>query len=72
MAVYAREALAEYGDDGVEILAEHFQNPSVETKIRQRIPKVIALIGSKRAIGLYEFLTLKDQQLRYQVIRALN
>ncbi|UCC79681.1 MAG: hypothetical protein JSW64_15685, partial [Candidatus Zixiibacteriota bacterium] len=73
VAVYAREALAEHGDDGLEILVEHFQNPSVEMKIRQRIPKVIALIGSKRAIAtLYEFLTLKDQQLRYQVIRALN
>ncbi|UCE67091.1 MAG: hypothetical protein JSU85_03505 [Candidatus Zixiibacteriota bacterium] len=73
VAVYAREALAEFGDDILETLKEYFRDPAAEMKIRQRIPKVIALNGSKKAItALYEFLSLKDYQLRYQVIKALN
>ena len=67
------EALAEYGDDILGILIEHFHDPELDMKIRQRIPKVIALNGSKKAIAaLYESLSLENDQLRYQVIKALN
>jgi AAA family ATP:ADP antiporter len=73
VTVYAREALAEYGDDILEILIDHFLNPAVIMKIRQRIPKVIALIGSKKALeSLYKLLSIKEQRLRFQVIKALN
>jgi AAA family ATP:ADP antiporter len=73
VAVNAREALAEFGDDILGILRDRFYNAEVELKIRQRIPKVIALIGSKKAVGtLYDFLSLKEQRLRFQVVKALN
>jgi AAA family ATP:ADP antiporter len=73
VTVYAREALAEYGDDILEILIDHFLNPAIIMKIRQRIPKVIALIGSKKALeSLYKLLSMKEQRLRFQVIKALN
>jgi len=73
VAFCVREALAEYGDDILGILIEHFHDPELDMKIRQRIPRVIALNGSKKAIAaLYESLFLENDQLRYQVIKALN
>jgi len=73
VAFNAREALAEYGDDILGVLIEHFRDPGLDKKIRQRIPRVIALNGSKKAIAaLYDSLSLENDQLRYQVIKSLN
>jgi AAA family ATP:ADP antiporter len=69
----AREALAEYGDAIIDILADYMRNPQIERRIRLGIPKVLALIGSQKSINLFiDHLDQNDLDLRYAIIRALN
>lgn len=70
---YAREALAEYGEDIIDTLADILEDESQEIKKRAQIPKVFSLIGSQRSVDfLMTKLKLTDLDLRYQIIRALN
>ncbi len=73
VAIDVRESLAEYGDKVIDPLMERYNDPDENMRVRTRIPKVLALIGSKRAVNtLYENLTHKDLTLRYETIRGLN
>lgn len=70
---YAREALAQYDEDGIEILDRHLSNPGEIRKIRLGIPKVLALIGTQRSVDLLlSHLMQSDLLLRHEIIRALN
>lgn len=69
----AREALAEYGEDSIDILAKHLLNSKNDIKIRLEIPKVLALIDSPKAVNvLIGNLHQKDLKLRYEILKALN
>jgi AAA family ATP:ADP antiporter len=73
VGIEAREGLAEYGDSAVDQLVEMFESADNDLRIRIRIPKVLALIGSKRAVdALYNNLTQQDLTIRYEAIRGLN
>lgn len=73
VAIHARESLAEYGDLAIDSLMESFRDPEGSMKVKSRIPKVLALIGSKTAVkALYENLTQENLTLRYETIRGLN
>jgi AAA family ATP:ADP antiporter len=70
---YARESLAEYGEDIIDILAEHIESPNENKKIRLAIPRVLALIGSQKSVNLLtRNLAQSDLLLRYEIIKALN
>jgi AAA family ATP:ADP antiporter len=70
---YAREALAQYGEDVIDVLDNHLSNPEEIPKIRLGIPKVLALIGSQKSVDtLLSHLTQSDLLLRHEIIRALN
>ncbi len=70
---YAREALAQYGEEVIEILDKHLSNPEEKRKVRLGIPKVLALIGSQKSVDmLLAHLTQSDLLLRHEIIRALN
>lgn len=70
---YARESLAEFGEDIIDILAEHLENDRKDKKERQAIPKVFSLIGSQNSVNhLINNLSQKDLHLRYEIIKALN
>lgn len=70
---YARESLAQYGEGIIDTLAVILEDESQEIRKRVQIPKVISLIGSQRSVDyLMTKLKLRDLDLRYQIIRALN
>jgi AAA family ATP:ADP antiporter len=70
---YARESLAEYGEEIIDLLAEHLENDEMNKKERQAIPKVLALIGSEKSVNiLTKNLGQKDLHLRFEIIKALN
>ncbi len=70
---YAREALAQYGEDVIDVLDNHLRNPEEIPKIRLGIPNVLALIGSQKSVDtLLSHLTQSNLLLRYEIIRALN
>lgn len=70
---YAREALVEYGEEILDILAEHLEDPSSDKKKRLAIPKVLALIGSQKSVNLcIKNLDQRDLLLRYEIIKAMN
>ena len=70
---YAREALAEYGEEVIDILAENLKNTNENRKIRLGIPKVLALIGLQKTIDvLIKNLKQSDLLLRFEIIKALN
>jgi AAA family ATP:ADP antiporter len=70
---YARESLAEYGEDIIDILAEHLENTEKNRKERLAIPKVLALIGSQKSVNLLtNNLGQKDLHLRFEIVKALN
>jgi AAA family ATP:ADP antiporter len=70
---YARQALAEYGEEIIDTLAQHLENPKEDPKIRQSIPRVLALIGSQKSVDvLLNSINQRDLVLRYQVMKALN
>ncbi len=69
----AREALSEYGDSIIDILADYMLNPQIERRIRLGIPKVLAIIGSQKSVDLFiNHLDQNELDLRYEIIRALN
>ncbi len=68
-----RECLAEYQETAIPHLVELFQDESANKKTRSSIPRVLALIGSQKAVNfLSSWLDVDDISLRHQVIRALN
>jgi AAA family ATP:ADP antiporter len=70
---YARESLAEYGEEIVDTLAEYLEETREDRKIRLGIPKVLALIDSQKSTNvLMDNLDQKDLLLRHEVIKALN
>jgi AAA family ATP:ADP antiporter len=70
---YAREALAEYGEEIINDLVQLMQNLNENRQVRLAIPKVLALIGSqKSADALINSLKVADLDLRYETLRALN
>lgn len=73
VSINARESLAEFGDSAIEPLMRYFSNPEESIRVRSRIPKVLALIGSKAAVReLYGNLSHENLTLRYETIRGLN
>ncbi|NIO49263.1 MAG: hypothetical protein GTN73_07505 [Candidatus Aminicenantes bacterium] len=70
---YARESLAEYGEDIIDTLAEHLENTAEDKRKRLAIPNVLALISSQKSVNLLtKNLGQRDLLLRYQIIKALN
>lgn len=70
---YAREALAQYGEDVIEILHRHLSNPKEIHRVRLGIPRVLALIGSQKSVDtLLSNVAQSDLLLRHEIIRALN
>jgi len=70
---YARESLAEYGEDIIVILTKLLENTDENEGQRLAIPKVLALIGSQKSVNiLSKNLDTRDLPLRYQIIKALN
>jgi len=70
---YVREALAEFGENAVDALIQHLNDPNEKRNIRLGIPKVLALIGSQESVNvLIENLKHHDILLRFQIIKALN
>ncbi|MEE9554953.1 MAG: Npt1/Npt2 family nucleotide transporter [candidate division Zixibacteria bacterium] len=73
VAIYARESLAGYGDRVIDPLMQRFRDSEENMRVRTRIPKILALIGSKKAVSaLYENLAQDVLTLRYETIRGLN
>ena len=69
----AREALAQFNEDIIDILEEYLINTDVEYRIRIGISKVLSLIGSQKSVNLLlKRLDLSSLMLRTEIIRALN
>lgn len=69
----AGEALAIHGDSIIETLSGYLTDEGISIQIRVRIPRVIGMVGSQKAVEvLLENLPQKDEKLRYQLIKALN
>lgn len=69
----ARQALADYGETVVPLLAETFHNPETRQAIRYEIPKILGLIASQKSVEfLLDNLNQNDEGLRHQMIKALN
>lgn len=70
---YARESLAEYGENIIETLEEYLENMDEEKKKRLAIPRVLASIGSQKSVSLLtKNLGQRDLLIRYEIIKALN
>ncbi len=70
---YAREALAEFGEDIIDTLTENLENEDRDKKEQQAIPKVFALIGTQKSVNLLiKNLGQRDIHLRFEIIKALN
>jgi AAA family ATP:ADP antiporter len=70
---HAREALVSFGEDIIIILTKIFENPDVEKGQKLAIPKVLAMIDSQKSVNtLMRNLDIKDLELRYEIIKALN
>lgn len=70
---YARESLAEYGEDIIAILTKLLEQSDEDYGKRLAIPKVLSLIGSQKSVNLLsKNLSIEDIPLRFQIIKALN
>lgn len=70
---YARDALAEYGEDVINTLADRLSDPSADIIILKEIPRVLALIRSQASVDvLFGNLAHGELSVRYAVIKALN
>jgi len=70
---YARSALAEYGDEVIDILVEKIKDTECPNLIRYGAIRVLSLIASPRAIReLFQALQTDDLELRYAIVKALN
>ena len=68
-----QDALKEYGEDVVDILAERLNNESEDKRIRIGIPRILAFIGSQKSIdALSGQIDHSDMHIRYEVVKALN
>lgn len=69
----ARQALASFGLEIIDILAVYLEEPKISRNIRLNIPKVIASVGVQKSVDvLTRNLYQNDAGIRYEVIRALN
>lgn len=69
----AREALARYGNDVIDVLNEYLENPDKDQDIRYTIPRVFARIGSQESVNLLlGYLDKRDVRLRHTAVQALN
>lgn len=70
---FAREALAEYGEEIIEELVGRMKDPHESANIRFGIVKVLAMIESQKSVDtLIENLKQDDLALRHQTLKALN
>lgn len=69
----ARQALALYGEAVIADLNRYLNDKKVASEIRTEIPRVLSLIGTQKSVDvLLDNLILRDESLRYDVIKALN
>lgn len=69
----ARNALSESGEVVLRLVWEHFSDSTERKSVRQRIPAVLAGIGTQNSMdALTASLDEKDLFLRYEVIKALS
>ena len=70
---FIRKSLAEYSENAVEYLINYMNDAMMDFKIRIRIPKTLALIGSIGAVNaLHDGLESPDRRIRFEIIRSLN
>ncbi|MFH1733588.1 MAG: MFS transporter [bacterium] len=70
---YARSALAEYGDEIIEVLADKINDTRQPLPIRYGAVKVLSLIASQRAAReLFQNIHTDNLELRFIIVRALN
>jgi ATP/ADP translocase/HEAT repeat protein len=71
--VEAREALAAYGDQVLDLLEEWLNDLDRPLSVRLRLPRVIRLIGTQRAGEVLLFSNIQDHAiLRYRIALALS
>ncbi len=69
----ARDALAEYGDEVLDILQEWLNDLNRPLNVRLRLPRVIRMIGTKKAGEVLLFSNIQDHAiLRYRIALALS
>ncbi|MFC2156466.1 Npt1/Npt2 family nucleotide transporter [Acidobacteriota bacterium] len=70
---YAREALAEYGEEITDILMKYMESPGEDKWVRLAIPKVLAMIESQKTVTHFlKNMGLAEVRVRSEVIKALN
>lgn len=70
---YSRRALARYGEEIIDTLSYHLENPTEDIRIRLAIPRVLSLIGSQNSVNLLtKNLDQRDPLLRYEIMKSLN
>ncbi|RME25773.1 MAG: hypothetical protein D6806_07305, partial [Deltaproteobacteria bacterium] len=69
----AREALASYGDRIIDVLEEWLNDRQRPLEVRLRLPRLIRMIGTRRAGEVLLFSNIKDDAfLRYRIALALS
>ena len=69
----AKDALKEYGEDAVDVLAERLENESEDERIRIGISRVLAFIDSQESVDvLSKHFENSDMHIRYEVVKSLN
>lgn len=67
----AGRALARYGESVLDVLGKVLANKDEELQIRRQVPRILASMGSKRALDLLlSYLEVPDPSLRREVARA--
>ncbi|MCB9066422.1 MAG: HEAT repeat domain-containing protein [Calditrichae bacterium] len=70
---FAREALAEFGEQVLPELSARLTHPETKRSIRMNLPRVISMIGVQESVEILVNQLDHDKQLmRYEVLRALN
>lgn len=70
---YAREALANFGEEIIDELIHCLNNPYEQRNIRLSIPRVMSMIGAQKTVDhLITNLDQNDLLVRFEVLRALN
>lgn len=71
--VYARQALANYGEEVIDSLVPILEDPEGILEVKQEIIKVLALIGSQKSVDVLDERIAKSKfHLRSEPIRSLN
>ena len=69
----ARDALANYGEQAVDVLARVLSNPAEDKSVRLSVPGILARIGSQKAMDvLIQHLDEPSQQLRNRLLEAVH